>query len=65
MGAKANIDSRCGCSVPDCSNCEGFVTQQYVNVFAPTGETSVRVCPNCEDLVRDGSGVRKARSKRQ
>ncbi|WP_431357852.1 DUF7563 family protein [Halobaculum rarum] len=54
-----------GQTMPACGNCEGFVTQRYVDVFAPTGADSVRVCPNCEDLVRDGNGVREARSKRQ
>lgn len=50
--------------MPLCGNCEGFVTEQYVRVFAPDDEPTVRVCPNCEDVIRDGADVREARSKR-
>ena len=48
-----------------CDNCESFVTEQYVRVFAPTGRETVRVCPNCEDMLRDGAEVRQARAARQ
>ncbi|WP_202593646.1 DUF7563 family protein [Halococcus sediminicola] len=51
--------------MPDCLNCGAVVTEQYVRVFAPTGMESVRVCPNCPDMVREGSEVREARSSRQ
>lgn len=51
--------------MPECQNCGGFVTAQYVRVFAPTGEDDVRVCPNCEDKLRDGPEVREAHSTRQ
>ncbi len=47
-----------------CENCGGFVTEQYVRVFAPTGMENVRVCPNCEDKLRDGAEVREAHSPR-
>jgi hypothetical protein len=47
-----------------CENCDGFVTEQYVRVFAPTGMDNVRVCPNCEDKLRDGAEVREAHSPR-
>ncbi|WP_459821509.1 DUF7563 family protein [Halorubrum luteum] len=50
--------------MPECRNCSSFVTERYVRVFAPPEYETVRVCPNCEDMVRDGAGVRKARSKR-
>lgn len=51
--------------MPACKNCGGFVTEGYVRVFAPeTDADSVRVCPNCEDKVRDGREVREARSTR-
>lgn len=50
--------------MPECLNCGGFVTEKYVRVFAPHGFTDVRVCPACEDKVRDGASVREARSKR-
>lgn len=48
-----------------CRNCESYVTEQYVKVFAPDGYDAVRVCPNCEDKMRDGNGVREARAPRQ
>jgi NAD-dependent SIR2 family protein deacetylase len=50
--------------MPECQNCGSFVTEDYVRVFAPDGMERPRVCPNCEDLVRDGNGVREARAKR-
>ncbi|MFC7136945.1 DUF7563 family protein [Halobaculum litoreum] len=50
--------------MPECTNCGGFVTERYVRVFAPDGLENVRVCPNCEDKLRDGADVREARSKR-
>lgn len=51
--------------MPECNNCGSFVTQNYVRVFAPNGMEQPRVCPHCEDMVRDGSQVREARSVRQ
>jgi NAD-dependent SIR2 family protein deacetylase len=51
--------------MPRCNNCESFVTDDYVRVFAPDGFDAVRVCPNCEDKLRDGADVREARSTRQ
>jgi NAD-dependent SIR2 family protein deacetylase len=50
--------------MPECQNCGSFVTTEYVRVFAPNGEQHPRVCPRCEDMVRDGNDVREARSKR-
>jgi len=50
--------------MPNCRNCGGSVTEQYVRVFAPTGMETVRVCPNCEDKLRDGAEVREAHSPR-
>jgi len=50
--------------MPSCQNCGSFVTDDYVRVFAPNGMTEPRVCPNCEDLVRDGADVRQARARR-
>lgn len=47
-----------------CRNCEGFVTEQYVRVFAPNGMKNVRVCPSCEDKLREGAEVREAHSTR-
>ena len=51
--------------MPNCANCESFVTEAYVRVFAPDELESVRVCPNCEDKLRDGAEIREARSSRQ
>ncbi len=51
-------------AMPECLNCGAFVTEKYVRVFAPDGYADVRVCPACEDKVRDGGTVRDARSKR-
>ena len=51
--------------MPNCENCEGFVTAQYVKVFAPEEMDTVRVCPNCEDKLRDGGEVREAYSPRR
>ena len=50
--------------MPICDNCDSFVTEQYVRVFAPEEMDTVRVCPNCEDLIREGAGTREARSSR-
>ncbi|MFB6303331.1 MAG: hypothetical protein ABEH78_10795 [Haloferacaceae archaeon] len=50
--------------MPECQNCGAFVTEAYVRVFAPQGMEHPRVCPSCEDKVRDGADVREARSKR-
>ena len=51
--------------MPECQNCGSFVTADYVRVFAPDGAENPRVCPHCEDMLRDGAEIRKARSKRQ
>lgn len=51
--------------MPSCQNCSSFVTVDYVRVFAPRDMSDVRVCPNCEDKLRDGADVREARSTRQ
>ncbi|MES3516416.1 MAG: hypothetical protein PPP58_02010 [Natronomonas sp.] len=50
--------------MPHCHNCDSFVTENYVRVFAPNGMDGVRVCPNCEDKLRDGAEIREARSRR-
>jgi hypothetical protein len=53
--------------MPECQNCGEFVTEQYVRVFTPEASEAhgPRVCPNCEDKLRDGADVREARSSRQ
>ena len=49
----------------ECENCGGYVSHDYIRVFAPEGrENSVRMCVNCDDLVRDGNDVRTARAVR-
>ena len=50
--------------MPACENCEGFVTDNYVRVFAPPELDTVRVCPNCEDKIRNNGEVRDAHSLR-
>jgi hypothetical protein len=50
--------------MPHCGNCKEFVTDAYVRVFAPSELSTVRVCPSCEDMVRDGADVRKAKAPR-
>jgi NAD-dependent SIR2 family protein deacetylase len=51
--------------MPACENCDGFVTDSYVRVFAPPESETVRVCPNCEDKIRDRGEVREAHSPRR
>ncbi|ELZ38119.1 hypothetical protein C471_11061 [Halorubrum saccharovorum DSM 1137] len=50
--------------MPTCQNCGSFVTTDYVRVFTPNEIDRPRVCPDCEDLVRDGADVREARATR-
>jgi NAD-dependent SIR2 family protein deacetylase len=50
--------------MPDCNNCGTFVSRQYVRVFAPPSMDTVRVCPSCEDILRDGADIREAHSPR-
>jgi len=51
--------------MPECQNCDSFVTKDYVRVFTPADTDDPRVCPSCEDKIRDGAEVRDARSPRQ
>ena len=53
-----------GVRMPTCQNCGSFVTADYVRVFTPNDVDRPRVCPACEDLVRDGADVREARATR-
>jgi len=50
--------------MPNCQNCGSFVTEAYVRVFTPEADDARRVCPDCEDKIRDGADVREARSSR-
>ncbi|MFA9518291.1 hypothetical protein ACERIT_13935 [Halopenitus sp. H-Gu1] len=50
--------------MPECQNCGAFVTPAYARVFTPNGIEEPRACPSCEDVVRDGADVRRARSTR-
>ena len=50
--------------MPDCENCGGWVTDQYARVFSPPETHGVRVCPNCEDKLREKGQVREAHSTR-
>lgn len=49
----------------ECQNCGSFVTDAYARVFTPNEQGAPRVCPNCEDKIRDGAEVREARSTRR
>lgn len=51
--------------MPECQNCGSFVTDAYARVFTPDEEAEPRVCPSCEDKIRDGAEVREARSTRR
>jgi NAD-dependent SIR2 family protein deacetylase len=51
--------------MPECANCGAVVTEQYVRVFAPNEMETVRACPQCPDVVREGGDVRAAKSPRQ
>jgi len=63
-----NLSRAGGSSNPDagpsreCQNCGSAVSAQYVKVNEPDGVEQPRCCPNCEDLVRDGNGVRESRT---
>jgi len=48
--------------MPECLNCGGHVTEAYARVFTPDEYDAPRVCPNCEDMTRDGNGVREKKS---
>ncbi len=50
--------------MPECQNCGAFVTEAYARVFTPPGVENPRVCPDCEELIRDGAQIREARSSR-
>lgn len=50
--------------MPTCQNCGAFVTKAYARVFTPADVEEPRVCPECEDRIRDGADVREARSVR-
>ncbi|WP_336022412.1 DUF7563 family protein [Halobellus salinisoli] len=50
--------------MPECQNCGSFVSRDYVRVFAPENVENARVCPHCEDMIREGAAVRDARSRR-
>lgn len=52
-------------SMPECQNCSSFVTAAYARVFTPNGIENPRVCPQCQDKIRDGADVREARSTRR
>lgn len=51
--------------MPECGNCGSFVSQEYIRVLVPEDVSDPRVCPFCEDRIRDGTQVRAARSSRR
>lgn len=50
--------------MPECQNCGSFVTDAYARVFTPTDVEYPRVCPYCDDTLRDGAQICEARSAR-
>ena len=64
-GGNPTFESHCFLrEMPECRNCGGFITDQNVQVFAPFEMDTVRVCPICEDKLRDGAEIREAHSPR-
>lgn len=49
--------------MPRCRNCDAYVSDDYVRVLSPDGDT-VGACPRCPDMVRTGGTVREARGSR-
>lgn len=49
-------------SMPKCQNCSAHVTDQYARVFTPDEDDDPRVCPQCEDMTREGNGIREKRT---
>ncbi|WP_440008913.1 DUF7563 family protein [Halomicrococcus sp. SG-WS-1] len=50
--------------MPECQNCGSFVTARYARVFTPPDVERPRVCPSCNDKVRDGADIRETRAPR-
>jgi hypothetical protein len=48
--------------MPECRNCGAHITEQYARVFTPDHVDAPRVCPHCEDMTRDGAGVREKKT---
>jgi len=46
----------------ECQNCGTHVTDRYARVFTPPDVEEPRACPHCEDLTRDGDGVRETKT---
>lgn len=51
--------------MPECGNCDAYVTDRYVRVFSHRGEETVYCCPQCPDKVRRDGSVEEARSTRR
>lgn len=48
--------------MPECQNCGAHVTERYARVFTPTEHDAPRVCPSCEDMIREKGGVRETKT---
>ena len=48
--------------MPECLNCDSHVTEQYARVFTPDEYDAPRVCPHCENKMRDGNGIREKKT---
>lgn len=51
--------------MPECQNCGSFVSTTYARVLTPDDVDQPRVCPFCEDKIRDDGEVREAKSVRR
>lgn len=48
--------------MPECQNCGSHVTGRYARVFTLNEDDDPRVCPHCENMTREGNGVREKRT---
>lgn len=48
--------------MPECQNCGAFVSKQFVRVMVPEDLDAPRVCPECPDIMRDGSEIREKKA---
>jgi hypothetical protein len=52
--------------MPECANCDSWVSSDYARVYSRRGRESTDCCPHCPDLIRDDAGQpREARGARR
>ncbi|HET7324431.1 MAG TPA: hypothetical protein VFJ06_08875 [Halococcus sp.] len=49
--------------MPHCQHCGSFVTDFYEQVLAPVRRRGICICSDCEDELRDGTGIHKTSSR--